>query len=377
MALFTQLYTASGDEKRGCSQKQPVASIASQLARVHRFTSRIMAKMSPRSSKAPRQPAASRYNMRSRRTEEADSGKSSSRSSKAGEQKKSETGGGVNPWTTPDSTEGLAFGGVTMDKPEVVVPESKKVWFEPSSYCRIKNELATQLLQRGLDSASRALWNAFNKQYPAQCYNRWDDPTHINWGRDELYDLLDGSDPAIKLLFVNPSAGYKCLMNVVDLRNAQAHPSSTSGTGWDRTTKNMDDWLYHAQDLAELLKDDDEAAVVSQVRHELLAAARVTWEELKGMHKAVKEGQSGPFKSSKQLLRTFQDYGNQPISQEEKEELKKRGKLAERLAELARVDAVLPPYDDQTLTREKVVELVDYLGGKAKKVEHDATHLSF
>ncbi|USW57203.1 hypothetical protein Slin15195_G105220 [Septoria linicola] len=343
MALFTQLYTASGDEKRGCSQKQPVASIASQLARVHRFTSRIMAKMSPRSSKAPRQPAASRYNMRSRRTEEADSGKSSSRSSKAGEQKKSETGGGVNPWTTPDSTEGLAFGGVTMDKPEVVVPESKKVWFEPSSYCRIKNELATQLLQRGLDSASRALWNAFNKQYPAQCYNRWDDPTHINWGRDELYDLLDGSEPAIKLLFVNPSAGYKCLMN----------------------------------DLAELLKDDDEAAVVSQVRHELLAAARVTWEELKGMHKAVKEGQSGPFKSSKQLLRTFQDYGNQPISQEEKEELKKRGKLAERLAELARVDAVLPPYDDQTLTREKVVELVDYLEGKAKKVEHDATHLSF
>ncbi|KAM3424249.1 hypothetical protein BST61_g11211 [Cercospora zeina] len=193
---------------------------------------------------------------------------------------------------------------------EVYVPtvsDAQKALWQPSAHCRVDSARISDILRESLLSASRTVYKAFNLLDPETCFEKWDCPENVGWGRSEMLGDLMRNTRFPDLFRGNEEAGNLSLDAVVRTRNAACHPSNNiKGHSEACTTEHLDHLLSHAQDLAQMLGDHEQEAFMRDLRDELQMEARKTWLELEEL--ASHPVTPSKDKCSKALLRTFKDY---------------------------------------------------------------------
>ncbi|KAF2217163.1 hypothetical protein CERZMDRAFT_81118 [Cercospora zeae-maydis SCOH1-5] len=206
-------------------------------------------------------------------------------------------------WTAPTTA-------WSDDAEEIFVPivsDAKKALWEPSAHCRADCARISDILDQALLSASRTVYKAYNELDPESCFEKWDCPENVGWGRSEMLGDLMERTSFNQVFGGNQEAGKVALDAVVRTRNAACHPSNhIRGQSEACTTENLDHLLSYAQELARMLGNHKEMALMRGLRDELQMEARKTWAEL--LELASHPVTPSKDNCSKALLRTFLDY---------------------------------------------------------------------
>ncbi|PPJ52975.1 hypothetical protein CBER1_11217 [Cercospora berteroae] len=199
----------------------------------------------------------------------------------------------------------------------ITVSDDKKAFWEPSAYSRVDAAVIPDVLREALLSLSRTVYKAYEKEDREGCFEKWDCPEWVGWGRSEMMDDLLTRTSFRFVFNGNEEAGKVALDAAVRLRNAACHPCNrTRGSHEEAcTTERLDYLLATAQDLPRMLGNNEEVVVMQGLRDRLQAEAQKTWTELLELaaHSVVPTMDN----CSKAVCRTSLDYGFSLLPKEE------------------------------------------------------------
>ncbi|CAK1358270.1 hypothetical protein CB0940_07101 [Cercospora beticola] len=188
------------------------------------------------------------------------------------------------------------------------VPDDKKAFWEPSAHSRVAAEVLSDVLDEALLSCSRTVYRAFDKLDRETCFEKWDGPKHVGWGRSEILDALFTRTNFYQVFGGNQEAGKLALDAAVRMRNAACHPCNRRRDDPEAcTVEHVDHLLAMAQDLPRMLGNNEEVVVMQGLRDKLQTEAQKTWTEL--LELAAHPVEPTMDNVSKALCRTSWDFG--------------------------------------------------------------------
>lgn len=147
---------------------------------------------------------------------------------------------------------------------------------DPRALCYVPSKVQFQTLQRGLELAQEALWNALHDNWPEFQLKHWPEGPHeVRFGMTELEAVFPFRNVGVPSeANINMGSILSAAKMVSELRNSVCHPVRIPNC-------TADEWLRRAQELAVDLEDEKRAFQIRGLRDRLIDETKKAYEEIR------------------------------------------------------------------------------------------------